>query len=80
MKRYTIGFVVGVLLTVIVMSVVGNPVGRYIVYNPGRGILDTKTGDIYGFPMGSPQVGIKLIGKMKNATIDPRVIAHENGY
>jgi len=67
MKRYTIGLITGILLTVIVMKVMGNPVGRYIVYNSGTVLLDTKTGDVYSFYMGSPEVGMKLIGKMEDA-------------
>ena len=69
MKRYTIGLIVGVLLTVIVMKVMGDPVGRYIVYKPGSALLDTKTGDVYSFNIGNPQAGMILIGKMEDAII-----------
>ena len=46
MKRYTIGFVVGVLLTVIVMKTIDNPIGRF-THLDGPNIMDTKTGYVY---------------------------------
>tara|TARA_B100001765_G_scaffold207763_1_gene166220 strand:- start:553 stop:759 length:207 start_codon:yes stop_codon:yes gene_type:complete len=46
MKRYTIGFVVGVLLTVIVMKAIDNPIGRF-THLDGPNIMDTKTGYVY---------------------------------